>query len=212
MAKALLELAYPEIVLDIFLSKLDTQSRSEIKRVVAAVDHCAFIGTSRAQAESMNISLENIASQEGFPSDQQSFPSMILSRELGSQVGIEEIPTTVFKAQGRNSRGASIGIEVFLPEMDDTILNDWIARSIGTHIALRVKTPKGIMIIQSILLAQGFSMPAFMHNTPMENTTERSITIYFDIPEDDQHMRLEFFYKNNFLTARTPYVYNPYYH
>src|SRR5689334_4759691 len=70
-AKVLLEFAYPDAIVDIFLSNLDAQGRGKIKCSVEVVDHCAFIGTSQTTAESMETSLETMASQAGFPNDQQ---------------------------------------------------------------------------------------------------------------------------------------------
>lgn len=179
-------------VLQATLPLLSPSTLKQIENLVQGVEHIAFI----VYPETSLTNLDHLALKAGFANNHQVFPSAIVAKELGSLIGKDQVPTQIFKAWGHNERKEKIGIEIFIPHEQTVIVNHWILEGIGTHIALRVKNKDSLPQIQDILIAQHMHIPEFMHNQPMQNEKEGSITLYFDTDFNHYKLRLEFYWKD----------------
>ena len=57
-------------------------------------------------------------------------PSAVVARELGSLVGRESVPTTIFKVSAQSTAGHTIRFEAFIPsDVDDKVVNGWMPRT-----------------------------------------------------------------------------------
>lgn len=178
-------------VLRYFLNNLTKTAISQIETMVEKIEHIAYLFPAVTPIEL----LKSIATRNGFPDNHQSFPSTIVSKELGTLCGKEEVPTEIFKAWGKNNKNETIGIEVFIPNIQAAMAYKWIAQGICRHIAIRMKSREDIFEIHKILLEYDPEKSSFKNTAPLVNDKEGSATLYYDKNVSDYIIRLEFFYK-----------------
>ena len=178
-------------VLRFFLNDLPDGPINQIEQMVEKVEHFAYLFPAGTSLEMMNA----FSSRVGFPDSHQSFPSKIVSKELGSLCGKEEVPTEIFKAWGKNAKAETVGIEIFIPNIEASLAYKWIAEGICRHIALKVKSLESISQIHQILSENNPKESSLKNTTPLKNLSESSATLYCDKNVSDYIVRLEFFYK-----------------
>lgn len=178
-------------VVGLLLSDLPAEAQNVIENCIERVDHIGFIVSPEFRS---NI-LDSLISEAGFPDNHQSFPSQILSKELGALVKKKEVPTQIYKAWGQNKKHQNVGIEVFVPSADSSLVHNWIYQGKGAHIALKVKSKTSILRILELLNAYHFEIPEFMNGHPMTNKKEGTIVLYFNVRIHNHPFRIEFFSK-----------------
>ena len=167
------------------------KSKMKMNQWIGTVDHIGFIvppGTEIAD-------LERVSSHSGFPAQHRVISSVIVAKELGGLLGGEPIPTKIFICSTRDEHEKEVSVEMFVPSARPEIVEEWIRKGVGTHIALRVREQKSVDEIKNMLLTEGFSMPAFMENKSMWNPQQGSTTVYFDLLYAKRKLRIEILHK-----------------
>lgn len=179
------------VVLKNLLFNIPDDDLERIEKEIKGLDHIAFMA--------LPFSQKNILDEESiisdFPDNHVQFESSILAKELGSSIGLDTVPTQIFKASGYNRHQEKVSVEVFIPKDTPEHIQEWIDQGMGAHIAFKVKDRNSIDIINTILRKYRTPIPAFMHGKPMENKIEKSVVLYLEVPFHDHKFRMELFYK-----------------
>jgi 3-deoxy-7-phosphoheptulonate synthase len=152
---------------------------------VLGVEHVGFL----VPGEAARGLLERAAIEAGFETAHAYFRSTIIARELGAA-------TMIFKAYRRASNGSSIGIEAFIPDVPADTIYGWLKRSVGAHVAMRLKSAAHLPGAMQVLEREGCAMPSFMNGQPMTNAAEGVTAAYIDLPQRTGASRLELFYRS----------------
>jgi hypothetical protein len=126
-----------------------------------------------------------------------------MAQELGEMLGQGPIPTEIFRCCSHNPKDGLACVEVFVPAFDEAVVNDWIKNGVGTHMAFLVKSRTSIYEIKDLMIESNFRMPKFMNNEPMDNPKAGTLTVYFDLIQNSQRVRIEFVYMNNLRVPTT---------
>jgi hypothetical protein len=168
----------------------DSRMVYRLLTLVAGIDHLGFVVPRQSEA-----SVRAAAVAAGFDLHQWSFPSRIVARELGELSGHHSpVPTTVFKARGSSLCGGTMDVEVFMPQVESTVIHDWIRAGIGNHIAFSIADRSFFAEVARVMEAEGYHLPTFMEPALLTNEAEQITVVYFDSPYPDSHPRLEFCY------------------
>ena len=165
-----------------------TANRQSIADMVLGLDHVGFIAP---EEELSSVSSSAVAA--GFSVSHWTFPSTIMSRELGELAGCDQLPITVFKACGPTSERTSRVVEVFMPSgVEPRRVREWIRLGIGVHVAFSISQPSCFSDIAQIMTEEGFRLPPFMQSAPPKNAAEGLTILYFDGHLRARPLRLEF--------------------
>lgn len=184
--------ATPTHVINNLLIDIPFKDRQKIGAQVNRIEHIAFIAPAGVNPDD----LDALTTHAGFPDQHQLLPSVLLAKELGELVHKDSVPTRIYKAWGLNHKNQNIGVEIFLPEDQPTMISKWIKQGRGAHIALKVESKESIYLVMDILQQYHFHIPEFMHNQPMENKAEHALILYVDLKFQGHDFRLEFYYKD----------------
>ncbi len=202
--RTLLSSAREPEVLDTLSAALGftADDRRELCADLDALDHVGFLVPARSDP----AMLAATAAEAGFRSDHTVFPSAVFARELGALAGRDRVETSIFKAYGRTNGkrapGEKIGVEVFVPDERPEIVSGWLARGVGTHVALRARSYDSVFRIQRLLERRGCRLPEFMNGRPMENRAEGVLIFYVDFAAASGHLRrLELCYQDGRRTS-----------
>jgi hypothetical protein len=155
--------------------------------LVQCIDHVGFIAPAEAFGH-----LGAAAASAGFDSNQRTFPSTILARELGQAAGRALVPTTIFKARGGPVGVGCPGVEVAIPrEVEPDVLHAWIHEGRGEHVAFRLGSRSYFGPICRLVEEEGFRVPGFMSGAALTNPFEQVTSAYFDRGRGPS-LRLEF--------------------
>lgn len=178
-------------VIEILLSKISQEARGQIEDCIEGIEHFAFIVSPDIKLET----LDALTTQTGFPLNHQVLPSKVLAKELGALTFKDEVPTQIYKAWGFNRKHQDVGVEIFIPQTNPQLIDQWIHDGRGAHVALRVKDEKSMGVILKLVDAFHIEIPKFMHGQPMRNEKENATILYIDVDIEDYRFRLEFYYK-----------------
>jgi hypothetical protein len=164
----------------------DGFNRRAVASAIAHVDHLGFL-VPRGVANA----LPRAASDAGFDVKLTTTPSVVVSRELGSLSGFDEVPTRILKAYGTSAFGTPVCLEAFSPDARDGLVNAWVRDGVCTHIAVRLHRTASLSFVKRAFEAEGFVVPAFMNDKPMTNKAEGLTLMYFDTNYLGRRMRVE---------------------
>jgi hypothetical protein len=154
------------------------------------VEHIGFIGPPGMGTDS----IAGAIAEAGF-GEQEIFPSRIVSRELTALRGGVHVPTTIVMAYRANEFGRRVGVEVFLPEAEDDLIRDWIARGVASHLAFSLDGRDAFVTTRRVLEADQFRIPAFKADEPLTVlpwTEGKFLSMYLDRHvEEDRVARVE---------------------
>lgn len=140
------------------------------------------------------LALPKAATAAGFSMNHRSFPSTIMSRELGALLGERRVSTTIFKAYAARRSGMLLSFEAFIPDADEAIVTDWIERGVGCHLGVALRSIDAVLRAIEICRGAGFELPRFMGDRPVTNSAEDVTAFYADGDSVVGPLRLEFFY------------------
>lgn len=160
---------------------------SKLRALAVGLDHIGFMAPIDAEPLVTRAALA-----AGFDRNHRTFPSTILELELSELHG-RRIPTTIFKASRAQALGSPMVVEVAMPHgVDSGLVDDWIDRGIGAHIALRLRHSSHFLEATRIMRNEGFEVPAFMRRGAIANDAEGIRVVYFVHLSRPQVPRLEF--------------------
>jgi hypothetical protein len=168
---------------------LSDAGSAELAGHLLGVHHVGFLLPRQAEPH-----LERLARQAGFRGEHRAYPSALVARELGTLAGKELVPTTIHHFDGRSQSGSEISVEVFVPDAPEEQVRSWIGQGVAAHLALRARSRAAIFAIFELLGAAGNQLASFMKGRPMENPSEGSISLYYDLALDpDRSFRVQFY-------------------
>jgi hypothetical protein len=148
-----------------------SSSRAALAEMIGGLAHVGFLAPRHASAELMGAA----ATRAGFTEGHATIVSRLVAQELSELVGGRAVPTTIFVA-----RAPFGGVEAFVPDEDDALVQSWIARGVATHVALKLRSSSVFPEATQLLVAEGFEVPRFFKQGPVSNG--RMSLMYFDLP------------------------------
>lgn len=149
------------------------------------LDHVGFLLPRGSEG-----AFRNAASAAGFGHATPPFASLHLARELGLLAGLPEVPTTVAKQTGALPGHGPVALEAFFPDVDAPVSRGWIARGVGSHVALEVRGRRQFETIVARFPVHGLCMPSFMEG-PRSVPAEQATIAYFELGPRAAAPRLE---------------------
>lgn len=160
----------------------DHSSLLRLLDLVSGLDHVGLLARPRPL-----VDLRRATAAAGFDADHQSFPSVIVARELALLGGRESVPTTIFRSRGRAG-----WVEVFMPHATEPgTVDDWVEHGVGAHVALSLRRGARFGELVEAMEGEDFRIPGFMNGRELQNPVMKVTALYFDRVSDPA-LRLEF--------------------
>jgi hypothetical protein len=164
---------------------------ANLRRVGGLVSHVEHVGV--LIGETFAGVMIEAAREAGFTRLSSTFPSTVLAKELGQTIGRDQVPTmiSIFKNDA-TSQAESRGLEVFVPSgVDESVTKTWMVDGVGRHAAMWLTDGNAFPEIKEAFESEGFRMPAFMNERPLENPHEKVRVAYFDSRHGGRAIRIE---------------------
>jgi hypothetical protein len=180
-------------LLEAELAEVAPTVRTLLESFEGNIEHVGLMASPGMSVEQVS----ECAAAAGFPLRPMSFPSYLVARELGSLSGAESAPTTIFRSSAEGTRSRRVGVEVFIPHVDEATIRTWIRDAVASHVAIEIKRPHDRVFaeIAGHFETAGFHVPAFLMPRPffVPNPDNDLRTLYFDQRRAGERSRIEVF-------------------
>jgi hypothetical protein len=169
----------PEEVIGAFCTRPD-HTRA-LHGLLRSIEHVGFLMPLQLSLDAV----ERAARAAGFSQNHGVFASVLIAQELGLRLSVPTVPTTVFRASARRDDREAFGVELFRPDVDETVSAAWIREGVGRHCAFSLVNGEDATFATVIEIFEtlGFRVPSFLPARPCRLPLEDGRTlrnVYFD--------------------------------